>query len=107
MNSEKKNGIGANHSNGRVLKIGEPAAIALKRLERLHSAGPVEQEALDDEVAQIAHKKLPPQGYDLVVQRRRDELARLLIKIRRGEAGYDLVKTFLLENKGLPSEREG
>jgi hypothetical protein len=107
MNSEKKNEIGANDSIGRVLKIGEPAAIALKRLERLHSAGPVEQEALDVEVAKIAHKKLPPQGYDLVVQRRRDELARLLIKIRRGEAGYDLVKTFLLENKGLPPEREG
>jgi hypothetical protein len=106
MNSEKKNEIGANDSNGGVLKIGEPAALPLKRLERLHSAGPVEQEALDVEAAQIAHKKLPPQGYDLVVQRRRDELARLLIKIRRGEAGYDLVKKFLLENKGLPSERE-
>jgi hypothetical protein len=107
MNSEKKNEIGANDSNGRILKIGEPAALALKGLEQLHSAGPVEQEAPDVEVTQIAHKKLPPQGYDPVVQRRRDELARLLIKVRRGEAGYDLVKKFLLENKGLPPEREG
>jgi hypothetical protein len=106
MNSEGKNEIGANDSNGRVLKIREPAALALKRLEQLRAAGPVGQEALDVEVARIAHKTLPPQGYDLVVQRRRDELARLLIKIRRGEAGYDLVKKFLLENKELPPETQ-
>ena len=40
------------------------------------------------------------------VQRGRAALARLLIKIRRGEAGYDLVKKFLHENKGLPPETE-
>ena len=106
MNSEKKNEIGANDNNGRVLKIGEPAALALKGLEQLHSAGPVGQKALDVEVARIADEKSPPQGYDLVVQRRRDDLARLLIKIRRGEAGYDLVKKFLHENQGLPPEKE-
>ena len=64
------------------------------------------QEALDVEVAPIADKKLPPQGYDLVVQRRRDDLARLLIKIRRGEAGYALAKKFLDGNPGLPPETE-
>ena len=64
------------------------------------------QEALDVEVARIADKKLAPQGYDLVVQRRRDDLAQLLIKIRRGEAGYDLVKKLLFENEGLPPETQ-
>src|SRR5438309_6166050 len=38
MNSEKKNEIGADDSNGRVLKIREAAAIALKELDQLHSA---------------------------------------------------------------------
>jgi hypothetical protein len=98
MNSENKNEIGANDSNGRVLKI-RVASAALKELDQIRSAGPVGQEALDVEVARIAHN-------DLVVQRRRDDLARLLTKIRRGEAGYDLVKRFLLENKGLSPETE-
>jgi hypothetical protein len=106
MNSEKKNEIGANDSNGRVLKIRVAAATALKELDQLRSAEPVGQEALDVEVARILHEKLRPQGYDLVVHRRRNDLARLLIKIRRGEAGYDLVKMFLHENKGLPPETE-
>jgi hypothetical protein len=48
----------------------------------------------------------PVDGCDLVVQRRRDELARLLIKIRRGEAGYKQAMTFLYENKGLPPQTE-
>jgi hypothetical protein len=38
MNSEKKNEIGANDSNGRVLKTGEAAALALKELDQLRSA---------------------------------------------------------------------
>jgi hypothetical protein len=106
MNSEARNEFDAEYDD-RVRKIRKAAALALKELDQLPSAGPVGQEALDIEVARITDKKSPPQGYDLVVQRRRDELARLLIKIRRGEAGYDLVKKFLLENKGLPPEREG
>jgi hypothetical protein len=85
MNSEKN---GSDSSNGRDPKIRIAPAIASKELDQLGSAGPVGQEALD------------------VVQRRRDSLARLLIQIRRGEAGYDLVKKFLHENKGLPPEKE-
>src|SRR5437016_14644205 len=38
MNSEKKNEIGANDSNGRVLKTAEAATLALKELDQLHSA---------------------------------------------------------------------
>jgi hypothetical protein len=105
MNSEARNEFDAEYDD-RVRKIRKAAALALTELDQLRSAGPVGQEALDVEVARIADKKSPPQGYDLVVQRRRDELARLLIKIRRGEAGYDLVKKFLHENKGLPPETQ-
>jgi hypothetical protein len=105
MNSKARNDFDAEYDD-HVRKIRNAAALALNELDQLHSAGPMGQEALDVEVARIADKKLPPQGDDLVVQRRRDNLARLLIKIRRGEAGYDLVKKFLHENKGLPPETE-
>jgi hypothetical protein len=37
MTSEKKNEIGANDSNGRVLKIRETAALTLKELDQLRS----------------------------------------------------------------------
>jgi hypothetical protein len=109
MSSEKgENGPnGPDSSNGRARKIRvATAASALKELDQLRSVGPVRQEALDVEVARIAHKKLRPQEDDLVVQHGRDDLARLLIKIRRGETGYDLAMKFLHENKGLPPETE-
>jgi len=105
MNSEARNEFDAGYDD-HVRKIHKAAALALNELNQLHSAGPMGREALDVEGARIADKKLPPQGDDLVVQRRRDDLARLLIKIRRGEAGYDLVKKFLHENKGLPPETQ-
>jgi hypothetical protein len=103
MNSGKSEN-GPNSSNSRVVKIQVAAATALKGLDQVRSADPVEQEALDIETGRIAQKKVQPAEYDLVGQRRRDDLARLLIKIRRGEAGYDLVRKFLDENKELPPE---
>jgi hypothetical protein len=105
MNSEK-NENGLDSSDGRALKPRVSAATALKELGQPHSVGLAEQEALDGEIGRIDHKKLQPQGEDLVVQRRRDDLARLLIKIRRGEAGYALAKKFLDGNPGLPPETE-
>jgi hypothetical protein len=47
----------------------------------------------------------PVDGCDLVVQRRRAELARLLIKIRRGEAGSSLAMKFLRDNKKSSANR--
>ena len=105
MNSEK-NENGLDSSDGRALKPRVSAATALKKLEQPRSVGLVEQEALDGEIGRIDRKKLQPQGEDLVVQRRRDDLARLLIKIRRGEAGYAIAKKFLDGNPGLPPETE-
>lgn len=105
MNSEARNEFDAEYDD-RVRNIRKAADLVLNKLDQVHSAGSMGQEALDVEVARIAHKRVPPQGYDLDVQRRRDDLARLLVKIRRGEAGYDLVKKFLYQNKGLPPETE-
>jgi hypothetical protein len=103
MNSNKSEN-GPDSSNGRALKLQVAAAIALEKIDQLCSAGPVEQERLDVEVARIAQKNVQPAEYDLVGQRRRDDLAHRLIKIRRGEAGYDVIKRFLDVNKGLPPE---
>ena len=106
MNSEKSEN-GSDSSNGRTLKIRVAAAGTSKKLDQLRSAGPVSQEARNLEVGWIAHKPLQTEEHDLAVQRRRDDLARLLIKIRRGEAGYAQVKRFFDENQGLPPETEG
>ena len=106
MNS-KKSANGSDSSKERTLKIRVAAAGALRELEQLRSAGPVSQEARNLEVGQIAYKPLPAEEHDLAVRRRRDGLARLLIKIRRGEAGYALVKKFFDEHHGLHPETEG
>ena len=106
MNSEKSEN-GSDSSNGRTLKIRAATADTLKELGQLRSAGPVDQEARNLEVARIAYKPLQTEEHDLAVQRRREDLARLLIKIRRGEAGYAQVKRFFDENQGLPPETEG
>ena len=106
MNSEKSEN-GLDRSKRRTLKIRMAAASTLKELDQQRSGGPVSQEARNLEVAQIAYKPLPAEEHDLVFQRRRDDLARLLIKIRRGEAGYALVKKFFDENQGLHPKTEG
>ena len=106
MNSEKSEN-GSDSSNGRTLKIRVAAAGTSKKLGQLRSAGPVSQEARNLEIARIADKPLQTEEHDLAVQRRRDDLASLLIRIRRGEAGYAQVKKFFDENQGLPPETEG
>ena len=105
MNSEK-NENGSDSSNSRTLKSRVAAAGTLKELGQLRSASPVSQEARNPEVVRIAYKPLQAEEHDLAVERRREDLARLLIKIRRGEAGYALAKKFLNESQELPPETE-
>jgi hypothetical protein len=105
MNAEKSED--ASDGNGRTLKIRVAAAGTLKESGQLLLTDPVSQEARNLEIARIAYKLLQTEEHDLAVQRRRDDLARLLIKIRRGEAGYAQVKRFFDENQGLPPETEG
>jgi hypothetical protein len=106
MNSEKSEN-GSDSSNGRTLKIRAATAGTSKELGQLRSAGPVSQEPRNLEIARIADKPLQTEEHYLAVQRRRDDLARLIIKIRRGEAGYAQVKKFLDENQALPPETKG
>ena len=106
MNAEKSENA-SDESKGRTLKIRVAAAGTSKESGQLRSADPVSQEARNLEAARIAHKPLQTEEHDLAVQRRRDDLARLLIKIRRGEAGYAQVKKFLDENQGLHPETKG
>jgi hypothetical protein len=106
MNAEKSENA-SDGSNGRTLKVRVATAGILKESGQLRSTDPVSQEAGNLEVARIAYKPLQTEEHDLAVQRRRDDLARLLIKIRRGEAGYALAKKFLDENQGLPPETGG
>ena len=87
MNAEKSENA-SYRSNGRTLRIRVAATVTSKESGQLRSADPVSQEARNLEVARIAYKPLQTEEHDLAVQRRRDDLARLLIKIRRGEAGY-------------------
>jgi hypothetical protein len=106
MNAEKSENA-SDGSNGRTVRIRVATAGTSKKLGQLRSAGPAGQEARNLEVARIADKPLQTEEHDLAVQRRREDLARLLIKIRRGEAGYAQVKKFFDENQGLPPETEG
>ena len=106
MNGEKIENA-SDGSNGRTLKIRVAAAGTSKESGQLRSAGSVSQEARNLEVARLACKPLQTEEHDLAVQRRREDLVRLLIKIRRGEAGYAQVKKFLDENQGLHPETEG
>ena len=94
MNSEKKNEIGANDSNGRVRKIRKAAALALKELDQLRSGGLMSQEALHAEVARIAREKLHPYGCDLLVNQSDDGITRFLIQVRSTGRRYDLIKSF-------------
>jgi hypothetical protein len=105
MNADKSEN--ASDGNGRTLKIRVAAAGTLKESGQLLLTDPVSQEARNLEIARIAYKLLQTEEHDLAVQRRREDLARLLIKIRRGEAGYAQVKRFFDENQGLPPETEG
>jgi hypothetical protein len=86
--------------NARVAKVREAAAVALKELDRLRSAGPVTQEAFDAEVARITQEKLQPYGCDLVVHRPADGIARFLIKVQSTGREYDLIKSFFHRDNG-------
>ncbi len=99
MNSGETNEFETSY-NARVGKIRTAAAVALKELDRLRSAGPVAQEALDTEVARITQEKLQPYGCDLVVHRTDDGIARFLIKVQSTGREYDLIKSFFHRDNG-------
>jgi len=99
MNSGETNEFETKY-NARVAKIRKAAAIALKELDRLRSAGPVAQEVFDAEVARITQEKLQPYGCNLVVHRTDDGIARFLIKVQSTGREYDLIKSFFHRDNG-------
>jgi hypothetical protein len=105
MNSDARNQFETRY-NDRVGKIRKAAALALKELDRLRSAGPVTWEVLDAEVARIAQENLQPYGCDLVVHRMDDGVTRFLIKVQSTGRKYDLVKSFFHRDDGLILEEE-
>jgi hypothetical protein len=105
MNSDARNEFEVRY-NDRVGEIRKAAALALKELDRLRSAGPVTWEALDAKVARIAQEKLHRYGCDLVVHRMDDGVTRLLIKVQSTGRKYDLIKSFFHRDNGLILEAE-
>jgi hypothetical protein len=105
MNSDAGNEFEVRY-NARVAKIREAAAIALKELDRLRSGGSISQEALDAEVARIAHEKFQPYGCDLAIHRMDDGVTRFLIKVQSTGRKYDLIKSFFHRDDGLILEEE-
>jgi hypothetical protein len=99
MNSGETNKFEASY-NARVAKIRKAAAIALKEIDRLRSAGPVTREAFDAEVIRITREKLQPYGCDLVIHRTDDGIARFLIKLRSTGRKYDLIESFFHRDNG-------
>jgi hypothetical protein len=105
MDSGARNGFDARYSD-RVGKIRGAAAIALKELDQLRSAGPMPRETLDAEVARIAREKLQPYGCDLVVHRTDDGVTRFLIKIQSTGRRYDLIKSFFHRDENSTRQME-
>ena len=101
MNAGETNKFEARY-NARVAKIRKAAAVALKELDRLRSAGPVTRETFDAEVIRITREKLQPYGCDLVIHRTDDGIARFLIKVRSTGRKYDLIKSFFHRDDGSP-----
>jgi len=95
MNSQTTNEIGADDSDGHILKILEAVAMALEELDLLRAARPMTPEVLDAEVARIAQERLHPHGCDLVVQHQGADSTRLSISMRPVEIGTDLVRLLL------------
>jgi hypothetical protein len=105
MNSDARNEFEVRY-NDRVGQIRKAAALALKELDRLRSAGSVTREVLDAEVARIAQETLQPYGCDLVVQSIEDGVTRFLIKVQSTGRRYDLIKSFFHRDDACFLEEE-
>jgi hypothetical protein len=92
--------------NGRIRKIRQAAAAAIRELSLLRSAGSVTTESLDAEVARIAKEKLQPYGCDLVVWRMDNGVSRFLIKVQSTGKRYDLIKSFFHRDDGSIAQTE-
>jgi hypothetical protein len=99
MNSEARHEFDVKYE-GRVQKIREAAAAAIKQLDQLRS-GTIAPQALDAQVARIAHENLHRYGCDLIVHRTTDGATRFLIEVQSTGRRYDLIKSFFHRHDGL------
>ena len=104
MNLEARNDFDVKYE-GRVQKIREAAAAAIKQLDQLRSAT-IAPEAFDAQVARIAQENLHRYGCDLVVHRTPDGAMRFLIKVQSTGRRYDLIKSFFHRHDGLIPKAE-
>ena len=104
MNSEARNEFDVKYQ-GRVQKIREAAAAAIKQLDQLRSAT-IAPEAFDAQVARIAQQNLHRYGCDLIVHRTADGATRFLIKDQNTGRRYDLIKRFFHRHDGLIANAE-
>jgi hypothetical protein len=99
MNSEARNEFDVKY-DGRIQKIREAAAAAIKQLDQLRSAT-IAPEEFDAQVARIAQENLHRYGCDLMVHRTTDGATRFLIKDQNTGRRYDLIKSFFHHHDGL------
>ena len=104
MNAEARNEFDLEYE-GRVQKIREAAAVAIKQLDQLRSAV-IAPQAFDARVARIAQENLHPYGCDLIVHRTADGARRFLIEVQSTGRRYDLIKSFFHRHDGLIPKAE-
>ena len=104
MNSEARNEFDVKYE-GRVQKIREAAAAAVKQLDQLRS-GTIAPQAFDAQVARIAQENLHRYGCDLIVHRTADGATRFLIEVQNTGRRYDLIKSFFHRHDGLIANAE-
>ena len=104
MNSEARHEFDVKYE-GRVQKIREAAAAAIKQLDQLRS-GTIAPQALDAQVARIAQQNLHRYGCDLIVHRTADGAMRFLIEVQSTGRRYDLIKSFFHRDDGSPLAAE-
>jgi hypothetical protein len=99
MNLEARNDFDVKYE-GRVQKIREAAAAAIKQLDQLRS-GTIAPQAFDAQVARIAQQNLHRYGCDLIVHRTADGATRFLIEVQSTGRRYDLIISFFHRHDGL------
>jgi hypothetical protein len=104
MNSEPRNEFDVKYE-GRVQKIREAAAAAIKQLDQLRPAT-IAPEAFDAQVARIAQQNLHRYACDLIVHRTADGATRFLIRDQNTGRRYDLIKSFFHRHDGLIAKVE-
>ena len=104
MSSEARHAFEVKYE-GRVQKIREAAAAAIKQLDQLRSAT-IAPDAFYAQVARIAQENLHRHGCDLIVHRTADGATRFLIEVQSTGRRYDLIKSFFHRHDGLIPKAE-